>query len=306
MKQITILSLFILSLFTACNDNGKTSSDIKEVKSDSEVVAVEESPGSASSNKKTIPASPKFTSLEGETDIEKLLCQGWVMDDDVEVLASNNEPEGNYPYRCFYFFDDKTYTRNVRNAMEHGTWQYDAAKKMIVLKASDGSRGEYKIAAVGPNDMIVLNSSSNSSTKLTYLADGVRYKDKSEDPFYIENNRWRIKPTKSETDEQVHQRLKAFVYFHILFYRDNLERKEKLISFYGFPSCVKWYGGGIGMINVEDLPDNWIACFYNKEQAVKAQKIMDGIITKKYKWSTEKISWVKKNLEVLEQMYANL
>lgn len=297
MKQIIIVPIIILSLFTACNNGG-----------DKTPGTVEALPDSASSgtDKKAIPESPRFTSLAGETDIEKLLCQGWVMDDDVEVLASNNDPEGNYPYRCFYFFDDKTYTRNVRNAMEYGTWQYDAEKKMIVLKASDGSKSEYKIAAVGPKDMIVLNSSSNSATKLTYLAGGVRYKDKSEDPFYIENNRWRIKPTKSESDEQVHQRLKAFVYFHILFYRDNLERKEKLISFYGFPSCVKWYGGGIGMINVEDLPGNWIACFYNKEQAVKAQKIMDGILSKKYKWSTEKISWVKKNLEVLEQMYANL
>jgi hypothetical protein len=306
MKQSIIYSLLVLSLFSSCSDNGNSSSDIKEVKSDTEAEPVEESPGTSGNNKKTIPASAKLVSLAGETDIEKLLCQGWVMDDDADVLASNNDPEGNYPYRCIYFFDDKTYTRNVRNAMEHGSWQYDAGKKMVTVKASNGSTDEYKIAAIGANDMIVLNNSSNSATKLTYLADGVRYKDKNEDPFYIENNRWRIKPAKSETDEQVHQRLKAFVYFHILFYRDNLERKEKLISFYGFPSCVKWYGGGIGMINVGDLPGNWINCFYNKEQAIKAQKLMDGIISKKYKWSTGKVSWVKKNLEVLEQMYANL
>ena len=306
MKQSFLSSLVILLLFSSCNDSGKPTADTVEAMPDTVVAAVQESPGTSGNNKKAIPASEKLVSLAGETDIEKLLCQGWMMDDDADVLASNNDPEGNYPYRCIYFFDDKTYTRNVRNAMEHGSWQYDAGKKMVTVKASNGSTDEYKIAAIGANDMIVLNNSSNSATKLTYLADGVRYKDKNEDPFYIENNRWRIKPAKSETDEQVHQRLKAFVYFHILFYRDNLERKEKLISFYGFPSCVKWYGGGIGMINVGDLPGNWINCFYNKEQAIQAQKIMDGIISKKYKWSTGKVSWVKKNLEVLEQMYANL
>jgi hypothetical protein len=34
--------------------------------------------------------------------------------------------------------------------------------------------------------------------------------------------------------------------------------------------------------------------------------MMEKVITMKYKWSKEKISWVKKNLQVLEQMYQNL
>ena len=33
---------------------------------------------------------------------------------------------------------------------------------------------------------------------------------------------------------------------------------------------------------------------------------MSALMDKKYKWSKENISWVKKNLDVLEQMYSKL
>jgi hypothetical protein len=301
MKKTFLFSFAFVMILSACSDSG--TKDTAGAKKDE---AESAAPQSGNSKTGKVLASEKFINLEGETDIEKLLCQGWVMDDDVDILESNNEPEGPYPYRCFYFFDDHTYTRNVRNAMEYGTWQYEADKKTVSVKSNAGAKDMYKIAAIGPGDMVILNSSAGSATKLTYLADGVRYKDKNDDPFYIENNRWRISPSSSETEEQVRKRLKQCVWFHILFYRDNLAKKERLISFYGFPTCIKWYGGGIGLIKTDELPDNWYACFYNKEQALRAQKIMGGIISKKYKWSTGKINWVQKNLEVLEQMYTNL
>src|SRR4051812_16282262 len=67
-------------------------------------------------------------SLAREKNISKLLCQGWIMDDDIDVIKDNGEAYGNIPYRCLYLFDDATYTRNVRNWMEHGSWKYDEAQ----------------------------------------------------------------------------------------------------------------------------------------------------------------------------------
>lgn len=244
--------------------------------------------------------------LEPETNIAKLLCQGWVMEDDLEALDNNDEPQGIYPVRSFYLFEDFTFVKNVRNYMEHGKWSYDEDAKKIVLKSSGGSRDEYKIAAIGANDLVVINSGINSVTKLNFVADARKYRNKKDDPFYIDNNLWRIPPDGAETDEQLKQRLKDYLHFHILFYRDNLERHAKTISFYGFPGCIKWYAGGIYMIKEEELADNWYECFYSKPQAIKAYKMMSDVVGKKYKWEKGNASWVKKNLQVLEQMYAAL
>jgi hypothetical protein len=295
MTKIFSLSIILL-FFTSCNENSQKKSI--EPAPDEETVSVVV-------EKNTSPGS-SLVDLSKEKNIQALLCQGWVMDDDIAVIESNGNAQGTYPVRCLYLFDDLTYTRNVRNFMEYGKWAYDDKNKLLTVKEAEGSKDAYKIAAIGPDDMIVLNNENKSSTKLTFIGSGKRYAVKKEDPFYIDNNRWRIKPGAPENDEQIRKRLKDCLHFYILFYRDNIARHEKKISFYGLPTCIRWYGGGIYMVKETDLADNWFECFYNKEQAMKAYRLMGKIITMKYTWSKGNESWVKKNLGVLEQMYANL
>ncbi len=238
--------------------------------------------------------------------IRPLLSQGWEMEDDLDVIRDNGQAEGNYPFRSFYFSVDSSFVRNPRNFMQYGKWSFDEAKKTITLQYSNGGKDQYKIAALGAHDLVVINSGEGSVTRLKFVAAGKRYKHKEDDPYYIENNRWRIKPRFAETDEQVKKRLKDFLHFYVLYYRDNLAKEENIISFYGLPTCLKWYAGGIYMVKEEDLAGNWFSCFYSKEQAMKAYRMMEDLISQKYTWDKTSISWVKKNLLVLEQMYARL
>jgi len=57
------------------------------------------------------------------------------------------------------------------------------------------------------------------------------------------------------------------------------------------------------MVKEEDMNENWYHCFYNKDQAMKAYKMMGELLTKKYDWPKGNTNWVNKNLAVLEQMY---
>jgi len=306
LRNIVFLSC-LLFIVAGCADNSRND-DIVVTKVDTTLAVdapVEDAP--AGVNKLDNSSYTKgLNDLSAETDIEKLLCQGWEMEDDQDVLRDNDEPEGIYPFRSFYLADDHTFIHNPRNFMEYGHWSYNDNDKTVVFRYSNGHKDEYKIAAIGPQELIVINSGINSVTKLTFVAAGKRYGDNTADPYYIENNRWRMKPRFSESDEQIRKRLKDCIHFYILFYRDNLAREENTISFYGFPTCIKWYAGGIYIVKQEELADNWLACFYSKAEAIKAYKMMDDVIGKKYQWSKANISWVKKNLQVLEQMYANL
>jgi hypothetical protein len=248
----------------------------------------------------------QLLSLSSEKNIGKLLCQAWELEDDIDVIKDNGEAQGVYPFRSFYFSVDSTFTKNPRNFMEYGKWSYNDTKKLITLTYSNGNKDEYKIAAIGSKELILINSGEESVTKLKFISAGKRYRDKTADPYYIDNNRWRIKPRFSETDEQVRKRLKACIHFYILFYSDNLAKEENVISFYGLPTCLTWYAGGIYMVKEKELADNWFECFYSKAQAMQAYTMMEDVIGKKYKWTKGNMSWVKKNLLVLEQMYANL
>jgi len=288
-----VLFFAALVFVTACNDNKQSATITDTTVSDS-------------AKKANKIYTTKLIDLSASRDIAELLCQGWELEDDLEAISSSNESMGILPFRSYYLSTDSSFVKNPRNAIEYGRWLYDADQKTINLFYSNGSKDIYKIAALAPNELVLVNIGIESVTKLKFVSGSKRYNHISDDPFHISNNGWRIKPKKPESEEQVRQRLKSYLYFHILFYRDNLARESKAISFYGFPTCLKWYAGGIYIVKENDLNENWFHCFYNKEQSMAAYKMMGALLNGKYDWPKGKISWVKKNLAVLEQMYERL
>ncbi len=248
----------------------------------------------------------KLVSLANEKDIAALLCQGWELNEDLENIANNNSPMGMLPFRSFYLATDSTFIRMPRNEMQYGKWAYNDAAKTIALNYKNGAKEVLKIAAISSTELVLVNPAEDGKKQLKFKGKGSRYENKTEDPYYYSNQLWRIASKKAETDAEISKRVKDYIHFFILFYSDHIGRDEKTISFYGFPSCIKWYAGGIFMVKESDLDENWYACFYNKEQALKGYKLMEGIVTKKYNWSKDKIAWEKKNLLVLQQMYEKM
>lgn len=252
-----------------------------------------------------ITDTSKLNDLSTSKDIEAVLAQDWVMDDDIEAVNFSDEPMALIAYRSFYFSPDHSFISNPRNDIGSGIWAYTDDNKTIRLQYADGKTGLYKIKAVKSTELRLVNTGISSETELKYISGGVNYKHTADDPYHITNNAWRFKPAKAETEDEINTRLKGWLMFHILFYRDAILKNVKQISFYGFPTCVKWYGGGVVMRKQDELPQNWIDCFYNKQQALNAYALMDKVFKKKYVFPKD-VNWVKKNLSVIEQMYKNL
>ena len=287
MNTRIILYFFIAVIAASCNDNKSNSAT--ETAADSAKKANQIYIG-------------KLADLSASKDMTELLCQGWELEDDLDGMQSSDEPMGILPFRSYYLSGDSTFVKNPRNMMEYGRWQFDQEQKTITFHYTKGVKDIYKIAALAPDELVLVNTGIESVTKLKFVASGKKYTDISDDLFHISNNQWRLHPKKSESEEQIRQRLKAYLHFNVLFYRDNLAKESKTISFYGLPTCLKWYAGGIYMIKEPDLKENWFYCFYNKEQGLIAYKMMSVLLTKKYNWPKGKMNWVKKNLNVLEQM----
>lgn len=250
----------------------------------------------------TVKYAANLVDLTGNNNLKTIVCQGWQLQDDLETLTMSNDAEGMLPFRSFYLSSDATFVMNPRNSIVFGNWQMDEKNKTITLSQADGGKTVYKIEDLQQKQLIVTNKSEGSTTQLKFVSAGYQYKLLLNDPFHTSNNTWRIAPKKIESDSAIRERLKGFVRFHILFYRDNLAKDEKSISFYGFPTCLRWYAGGIFLTKQKDLAANWYQCFYNKEQALKAYAMMDKALAKKYTWEKSRVNWVIKNLGVLEQI----
>lgn len=281
-----LISIFIFS----CSDSGKKSDPKKE---DGVIKNVDQ-------EKKS-----NLVYLDTAENIYNILCQDWVMEDDADALEGMTETSKfEIPYRSLCFSTAGTFVKNPRNSFDYGTWQYDEATKTITINNSiDRGRDVYKIAKIAYDEMVLVNTGVNSATNLKFIAPGKRYKDPNDEPYFLENNRWRIKPKTKETDSMIHQRLKENLYFFILFYRSALAKDDKAVSFWGLPSCFKWYGGAIFLKKEDELKENWINCFYNKGQAMQAYALADKLLSQKYDWPKGERNWLKLNLAVVELMY---
>jgi hypothetical protein len=303
MFKLIYCSALVFVFASACN-NAATDKGQQGSSDDKKTAAAPDS-YSTDTVYQALPAM--LADLKASANMQELLTQYWIMEEDKEALElASDDGDFEIPVRSFNISPDFTFTKNNRNAMEAGTWNFNEATKTLTFKYKDGGSDIYKLRALAATEMKLTNIGIKSETVLKFVSDGVAYKNKDDDPFYIANNKWRVAPRAPETDDAIKQRLKDNLHFFILFYRDAIARKVPKISFYGLPGCLKWYAGAIHIQNKKEINAKWKACFYNDAQALKAYDMMDKVIGMKYKWSKEKISWVKKNLQVLEQMYQNL
>lgn len=246
--------------------------------------------------------------LDTAEDIYNILCQDWVLEDDAGGLQGMQEnAQVEIPYRSFYFSTKGTFVKNPRNTFDYGNWIYDdAAKTIIINNLIDRAKDIYKIAKIASDELTLVNVGVNSATNLKFIAPGKRFKNANAEPYFLENNRWRIKPKSKESDSAIRQRLKENIYFFILFYKSALAKDDKIVSFWGLPSCFKWYGGAIFLKKKDELKENWINCFYNEDQAMQAYALAEKLLSQKYNWPKGEQNWLMLNLAVVELMYKKM
>ena len=300
MVRIFCSVVFAALLLTACNNDNKSTDKEKQPGTKKSKGGVADS-YTVDTLYQALP--DLLQDVSASQDFTELLAQNWVHADDIIELKHADEGSLEIPVRSLSMSPDFTVLKNCRNALEEGTWKFDADKKTITFTYKGGSKDVYKIRALAPDELRLTNIGIGSETVLTFVADGKRHKVMETDPFYISNNRWRFSPNHPETDEAIKQRLKDNLHFFILYYRDAIARRAEIFSFYGLPSCLKWYGGGIYLEDNKTKLARWEACFYNKAQAAKAYNMMSAVMEKKYTWPKGNANWIKKNLFVLEQMY---
>ena len=278
MKVILSLTILFAALFCSCNSN--TSTDKKTKVSEDSLTT-------------------SLVNLSTVNTMSELLCQNWEDKADVEDGVLNGGGDLEIPFHGYSFFTDGLMVQDPRDKMKTGKWTLDEKTKNVTIIFDDKSKQQAHIQDIGVKNLLL---KTGEKAAAQYIADGKNIKNLSDDPFYPVNNKWRLKPTKSENDAAIKQRIIDCVLFYSKFFKNNADHGYSSISFYGIPSCFKWYSGGISITNKDKLNARWIDCFYNKEQAVQGQQLLEKAITKKYNWNKTEPKWTKKSANVLLQM----
>ncbi len=251
-----------------------------------------------------MPAS--HIGMHNYNDSFNFLCRYWEVTDaenpQFKDVANYDSGITNSP--GLILFHDSNFVENPRGGARYGKMIF--ANKKIEVHFLDGGESVYKILSLKNNKLDLSRSEDEKKTILHLTGDSVNYIIARDNPFHPDYNLWRIKPLHKESDDEIKLRMRRCIEFYEKFFYDNLNRKGKEINFQGLPGCFIWYKGGISVEKEKDLDKKFINCFYSQEQALKARRILEDAMDKKYYWKPNVANWIEQTAPVLRQIHDSL
>ncbi|HVU55580.1 MAG TPA: hypothetical protein VHD83_11020 [Puia sp.] len=172
---------------------------------------------------------------------------------------------------------DGTYTRDFGH-FEYGTWRMQDHK--LYLTDNQHHTTDYFVDLSRPKEMrITIRGGYTASFERLPLP------DKKEDPFSVENNRWRIPAAHKESDAEIRRRLYDHCRFWETYFTWALDNEVSAIDVRGTPTNIKIYGNGFTLKPLDELPAAWRSYFFDKEDYTKANDIIKEI------FRTGNIAW---------------
>lgn len=189
-----------------------------------------------------------------------------ITDENPSVLGSEQLNKGS----VLYLFPDSTYTELVDQNVKIGNWSFIndneikySNQKLTIdrFEAIETSRSLF--ASIPREDKTV-------ESEITLVEEVLKIKDFKKDPFYPGNNKWRERPSKSENNEAIINRLSNYLLHNAYILKAAHERNESSVSFAHSKGIIKVYQGGIGIVKPNKIDKDWIDSFYNEREAMKA------------------------------------
>jgi hypothetical protein len=294
MKRILVVITLSVFVIEGCVNNSGASISFTTSDSDKKTNTVVAKP---------VPVT--LTDLTAAKDVKTLLAQNWENAEDAQDAAlSGGGGSFEMPYRGFSLFSDGTAVQNPRDDMHFGKWAVDNTGKLLTITYANGKTAQYTIDKISARNMTM--ASKEDKKNIEYRADGKVQKNIADDPFYGANNQWRIKPSKPETDEEIRERVRQALVFYGKYLDRNVALNVPSITFAGIPVILMWYKSGLAVIPKSRVDQRWVNCFYNKEQALKAQNMLENILDKKYKWDMTESNWIKREADGVRQFADSL
>ena len=240
------------------------------------------------------------------------LCQQWELKDpdDASTNDLTYDPQsGDHLFQEMMLFRDSSVTFNPRNGLKMGKWKLGQSenKLLLILRFQNEAAREFIILQKKSDKLSLAWKEGDLHLGMRLTSDAKAHANELNDPFHPFNNKWRVHPKKAETENEILDRVRNCVRFYALFFRDRILRHKSEINFAGLPSCFIWYNGGIGLYEIDALPQSWIDCFYSEQQAIKGRNILKQLFAKyDFNWPKGTPSWFYETHSVLEQIYHKL
>ncbi|MBP6446914.1 MAG: hypothetical protein WAT22_17260 [Saprospiraceae bacterium] len=203
----------------------------------------------------------------------------------------------------YSFFPDSSFTLvDGSGHYENDRWIFANKGKNIMLVYK---KDTLSVNLKEENKKLVLQlENKRKGISMDFIKISDILKNYIEDPFYPENNLWRIKPDTSENNDQLQSRLGNYFKHTALLLKAATERKAKEISFVYSKGPIQIYNGGIGIH--DSMPEMWSEAYYNIDDATKAYDMFRQYLRTSQYNGANTGDWFVDDYNILISIYGDL
>lgn len=222
---------------------------------------------------------------------------------------------------------DSTFDLVMLKQYIHGNWKYDKENRNLFLKDAsanklnmtvrvdsvNATRLIFDIDEFSLNKIVNLHEADdnyyglllNKSYCQFYLdIDRDHYSDLKDDPYSIENNKWRVKPFEQESDQQIKERVLNHLDFWQNLFADAQEFDRPYVSYNWFDSPLVVAVNGVQLEFYNEHKNEWDQNFFDSVDANKGYQMMRKCFSKKLKFLDTENKY-KRHEDVIKQLKAN-
>lgn len=177
---------------------------------------------------------------------------------------------------------DGTYTSYLNN-YEYGTWTIN--DQTLSLKNQRNEIKELAIKSLDEEEMIFEFTGGKKAGDYTFYGFVNKAADALNDPFSRKNNEWRIPAAHKENDQELIKRLKNHFHFWEVYFDWAMVTKKQTLEVRAIPTPLMIYGNGFELKTFDQLPQQWVFTFFDKEDCRRT----NDIVTKLFE--TNDINW---------------
>jgi hypothetical protein len=184
------------------------------------------------------------------------------------------------PASFLYLNPNNTYTVDF-GEFEYGKWTKHG--DTLTLHSSGGKINNY-----------LVNYESNKDLKLSitpqlvsdFEGAAAKFSTEAENPFSLQNNKWRIPAKHKETPAEIKERLINHCMFWKTYFVWALNNNIDYVDVRSTPTPIKIYGNGFALKELNDLSVRWKNYFFDSADCRLANRMIEDIFTH------ENIAWL--------------
>lgn len=174
---------------------------------------------------------------------------------------------------------DGTYTSDF-GSFEYGHWTKQDDELLLTDTGNKTTRLHVNTLTAKELQLV-----TNKGMVINFEGQRLKASRKQDDPFSLENNRWRIKAIHKESEAEIRNRLINHCQFWVAYFNWANESQQETVDVRSTPTPIKIYGNGFSLKPFSDLPYEWRSYFFDNEDCKIANNLMYEI------FQFNQISW---------------